>query len=99
METNEQSTDQNTQSSELSQDWLFDAFSEPRTMPTHWDLSEMSGSVIAPGNNGPSHSTAYREHMLDDQADYQDAGGTLHLFYLNPFPEPRTFPIYWDLCW
>lgn len=91
MDTNEKSSDQ-TQADERPQDWLFDAFSEPRTMPTAWDLSAMEGSVKAPGNNGPAHAAAHHEPGDEGAADNQNAGETALIKYLDPFPAPRTYP-------
>ena len=94
MKTKKQSTGQGNSSSEAPQDWLFDAFSEPRTMPTRWDLSEMSRQGTSERRNDSENQAA---DSSASQADDEASGSGQHILYLNPFPEPRTYPANWDL--
>lgn len=95
MDTSRGSSDQPLSTDQSTQDWLFDAFCEPRTMPTGWDLSEMNGSRAAVGGSGPASAAA---EPVAESIKHEEFGAGQHIFYLNPFPEPRTYPVYWDLC-
>lgn len=74
--------------------WSFEKFSEPRTFPSHWDLSEMM--VPANGNhrNGskPAGTASEPAGQVDTGCD-EDAP----ILERNPFPRPRTYPAKWDL--
>lgn len=91
MNSTESSSDQMQDADHSAKDWLFDAFGEPRTMPTGWDLSEMNGSRKTTGGSDMAQPPA-------ENVEHVDFGPGLHIMYLNPFPEPRTYPVYWNLC-
>jgi hypothetical protein len=83
---------------ESAHTWTFDKFSEPRTMPAHWNLSEMMGSaeptgedVTDPGMQAEPPAAA----ALPLDAEGVDAVSAE--WHRNPFPEPRTYPTHWDL--
>ena len=78
--------------------WTFDKFSEPRTMPAHWDLSEMIASpkqasegVSEPGQ--PAGPPAAATLPFDPE----NVDAVSPEWHRNPFPEPRTYPTHWDL--
>ena len=98
METTGNTTDQDYTASESSSDWLFDAFSEPRTFPSQWDLTDLMLAENTARQYGSTPPTPNRE-FKDGPVEYKETGAPLHYSYLNPFPEPRTYPLYWDLCW
>ncbi len=91
MNTSGKSSDQTRDADQSSQDWLFNSFGEPRTMPTGWDLSGMNGSRKAVHASGAGEPAA-------ENPEHEESLPGPHLQYLNPFPEPRAYPVYWDLC-
>jgi hypothetical protein len=93
MKPTEQSVDQLNSANVPSGDWLFDAFATPRTMPTLWDLSGMTGTAKSAGNNG-SVPAAPSSQPAVEQTEIEETGAALHIVYLNPFPEPRTYPAF-----
>jgi hypothetical protein len=95
MDTSGKSSNLECDAEQSTQDWLFDAFSEPRTMPTGWDLSAMNGSRKPASDSGPVPAAA---DPAAESTEHYDHRAGLHIMYLNPFPEPRTYPVYWDLC-
>ena len=91
MDTDGQATSNENAAQDTAQDWLFDAFCQPRTIPDNWDLSEASNTARSNGTHRPV--TTSQPPAAEDAAE----GENLHIYYLNPFPEPRTYPVYWDL--
>jgi len=103
MHTDDQTTDHENSFIELSTDWLFDEMSESRAVPAYWDLSELTS------NNGYSQGKtsdppepvgslpAQQSELRKAQQGSSGADDGLPECYRNPFPEPRTFPVYWDL--
>lgn len=92
MNANKKSNDHQKTPEGSPSDWLFDAFSEPRTMPNNWDLSGMEGSLKAPGNNGSAHAAAQHEAGAAEHGESQTGGDRAPIDYLNPCSEPRTNP-------
>ncbi len=82
----------------------FDEFSEPVSMPAHWDLTELP-APMRPSRNGHSEQSQSEQTSPSHQApetpvvDGDSAGGLGSDWQRNSFPEPRTFPVYWDLPW
>jgi hypothetical protein len=83
----------------------FDEYSEPMTMPAHWDLSELPASMKSSGD-GHSEQHSQVEQGAPSQStletpehDGDGAGGMGSDWQRNSFPEPRTFPVYWDFSW
>jgi hypothetical protein len=97
MDTDEQSTNQENETREFTQDWLFGAFYQPRTIPHNWDLSEMSSAPQKNGNHRTAAPPAQRQVDAADQAEGAASGANLRICYLNPFPDPRTYLGCWHL--
>jgi len=83
----------------------FDEYLEPVSMPAHWDLTELP-APMRPSRNGHSEQPAQVEgaspaHQATETpgVDSESAGGMGSDWQHNSFPEPRTFPVYWDLSW
>ena len=91
MDTDGQSASQENEARDTAQDWLFDAFCQPRTIPDNWDLSGMGSAPYSNANHRPAADAQ------PDPAEDAAGGENLHIYYLNPFPEPRAYPVYWDL--
>lgn len=70
--------------------WRPDSFTQPRTYPEKWDLSNLETPVLPPKNGGsPQAGPAddFDTSTADDGADWKP----------EPFPQPRTYPSHWDL--
>lgn len=97
MNTDGQSADQENKVLETAQDWLFDAFCQPRTIPDNWDLSEMSSPPKTNGSHPLAERLTQQQPELADQTEDNAGWVSLHNHYLDPFPEPRTYPLYWGM--
>ena len=80
---------------ELPSDWLFDEISESRTVPAFWDVSELASSKEP--SQGEALTAASPPTEGNELGAAQSGGDGAPEWYRNPFPEPRTFPVYWDL--
>ena len=90
MNSNKQSANQENKKQDSAQDWLFDAFCQPRTIPDNWDLSGVSSASKNNGKHNPEAASTRRQPDFADEVE--DANGeNLHIYYLNPFPEPHTY--------
>ena len=76
----------------------FDEFTGSASMPAQWDLMEL---MDAPG---PSRNSAQLDQTTPGAAlpkqpasEPGEAGGLGSHWSRNLFPEPRTFPVEWDL--
>lgn len=88
---------------EPSESWRGEKFSELRTLPAQWDLSELT-SPAKPSQNSHSPSTA--RAALEPSSPEEPAFGEPEkheIVEASPewqrFPEPKTFPSGWDLAW
>ena len=76
----------------------FDKFSEPRTMPAYWDLSELMAAP-KPASQGVSEPDIQAESptcpKLPSEQDGMDEPRPE--WHRNLFPQPRTYPTHWDL--
>jgi hypothetical protein len=87
-------TSQSDPSQPAPKGWSFDKFSEPRTFPHHWDLSE----ITVPANG--SHRNGSRPAgTASEPAGQVETGGAEEAptWERDPFPQPRTYPAKWDL--
>jgi hypothetical protein len=78
----------------------FDEYAGSASMPAQWDLTELMAAP-KPSRNGhgaqvdqAAPGAAFPEEPLVEQGD---AGGMGSHWSRNFFPEPRTFPVEWDL--
>ena len=83
------STDQPSDQGMLS----FDPYSEPRTMPSAWDLSTLL-SPPRPVRNG--HSSRPSAASSAFEAEPAPAETEQEEWRPDPFPEPKTYPKRWD---
>jgi hypothetical protein len=81
---------------ERAHTWNFEKFSEPRTMPAHWDLSEMVASSNQAGE-GVSEPGVQSDPAPAQPFDPEAVDAVSPEWHRNPFPEPRTYPTHWDL--
>jgi hypothetical protein len=77
-----------------SSSWSFEKFSEPRTFPPHWDLSEIMVSANGNHRNGSKPAGAASEPAGPVETGRAEESPT---WERNPFPQPRTYPAKWDL--
>lgn len=98
MDTTRNTSEHDYIESESSSGWLFDAFNEPRTYPSQWDLSELKPAAETARKTGAT-PPAPKDEFMDGQVENEDAGAALHITYLNPLAELRKYPLYWDLRW
>lgn len=97
MDTDRQAANQATEAQDAPQDGLFDAFCQPRTIPSRWDLAGMSGAVHADGKRRPPGAPFQCPPNPADQAEEASDEADWHIDCLNPFPEPRAYPVHWNL--
>lgn len=76
--------------------FLLDAFSELRTIPALWDLSEFSMEVKPAVRNQFEPYTSDHDPALPG-IEIEDTGKEVSPRYTDPFPEPRTYPAHWNL--
>jgi hypothetical protein len=80
---------------ESSEPLSFEKFSEPRTMPAHWDLSALTAGD--PGRETPVEAQAAPQPGFGDDPEAAGQDDLSTDGYRNPFPQPRTYPALWDL--
>ena len=70
---------------------LFESFAAPRTVPSGWDLSELTTS----GKGHAAHSAETAAASIDPPApDGMEHPTTAER---DRFPKPNTYPSQWDL--
>lgn len=72
--------------------WSFEKFSEPRTFPAQWDLTE----IMLPADTNreaPGPAGATSESAGPDET----SAGEKPSWERNKFPQPRTYPKHWNL--
>lgn len=79
----------------------FDEFAGSTSMPAQWDLTELMAAP-RPSRNGqgaqPAQSVQSGAALPEQPASEQgEPGGMASHWQRNFFPEPRTFPVDWDL--
>ena len=88
---------------EPSESWSGEKFSEPRTMPAHWNLSELTSPAKPSGSGRPTESdraameACSTEDIAHADPEFHEAGEASPEW--QRFPEPKTFPSGWDLAW
>lgn len=102
MNKDKNTTNHENSLSEESPNWLFDDISESRAVPAYWDLSELlSNNGYSPGKafkppSTPSSTPTQRGELMEDHDLKNTVDDGTPEFCRNPFPEPRTFPFFWD---
>ncbi len=83
--------------------WDSDSFYEPRTIPGHWDISDLMKPPKLNGNGHgkqPVQAVPARETKGQDgpaPASAAKAEEPTANWQQNPFPKLKTFPAQWDL--
>jgi hypothetical protein len=79
----------------------FDEFAGSDSLPAQWDLTDL---MAAPGPSRNDHAAHDADQtapgaVLTEQpaSEPGEAGGLGSHWSRNFFPEPRTFPVEWDL--
>ena len=81
----------------------FDNFYEPRTIPGHWDLTDL---MTPPNPNGNGHkkqpaqpgpALEAKDQDRPTQASAAKVEEPTASWQQNPFPKLKTFPAQWDL--
>jgi len=100
MDTSEQNKNHKDSTPNILADRMFDNFTEPRTMPANWNLSELVTPQRFIKKQGELPSTAsvmQPDSDCDQDAEPSESQETLAMqpeSHRNPFPKPRTFPFF-----
>ena len=71
-------------------------YSELRTMPVAWDLSELLAPPVPPRDGNCKQKPTFLAGSSYIEADNSLEGNNQALWRPEPFPEPKTYPLYWD---
>lgn len=74
MDTDRQSTNQESEDNQTFQDWLFNVFYLPRTIPDKWDLTELIGTQKAAANHCPSLAETRGQPESAEQTEDDNSG-------------------------
>jgi hypothetical protein len=87
------------------QTWAFDKCFDPRTIPAHWDLSELMAPVKTSmkRRTGRSvqtqHSSETDHESTRTPSENDKSSEAITEYHHNLFIDPKTSPRHWDSSW
>jgi hypothetical protein len=75
--------------------WSLEPYSELRTMPVAWDLSELLGAPQT-SKNGKLRPETPPAAASSSEAGFSSEECKPGGWHPEPFPEPKTYPAHWD---